>query len=135
MSLKQVIVWRHDLNCRAGKKMGQAAHASRGHLDARILAATPDENGNITINVSAQELEWMQNGAAKIVVRVESEDQLMQIFEAAEEANLPVHLVTDLARTEWNDPTRTCLAIGPAESEKIDEITGVNGIFGRLNLM
>jgi PTH2 family peptidyl-tRNA hydrolase len=33
--------------------------------------------------------------------------------------------MTDNGKTEFHEePTRTCLAIGPNEAEKIDEITG-----------
>jgi PTH2 family peptidyl-tRNA hydrolase len=41
------------------------------------------------------------------------------------EAGLEVHLITDNGKTEFHgEPTRTCLAIGPDDAEKIDAITG-----------
>ena len=47
------------------------------------------------------------------------------IFQAAKEKKLEVHLVTDAGLTEFNGvPTKTCIAIGPNYSEKIDEVTG-----------
>lgn len=49
----------------------------------------------------------------------------MGIHDKAIDAGLEVHLMTDSGKTEFHrEPTRTCLAIGPNESEKIDEITG-----------
>ena len=49
----------------------------------------------------------------------------MQIHDKALEAGLEVHLITDSGRTEFHgQPTRTCLAIGPDEADKIDAITG-----------
>ncbi len=38
---------------------------------------------------------------------------------------LEVHLITDSGRTEFHgQPTRTCLAIGPDDAAKIDQVTG-----------
>jgi PTH2 family peptidyl-tRNA hydrolase len=54
-----------------------------------------------------------------------SPPKLMQIHDKALEAGLEVHLITDSGRTEFHgQPTRTCLAIGPDEADKIDAITG-----------
>jgi PTH2 family peptidyl-tRNA hydrolase len=56
---------------------------------------------------------------------VDSEEELMQIHDKALEAGLEVHLITDSGRTEFHgQPTRTCLAIGPDEADRIDAITG-----------
>ncbi len=56
---------------------------------------------------------------------MDSEDELMAIHDKAVAARLEVHLITDSGKTEFHGvPTRTCLAIGPDEAEKIDEITG-----------
>lgn len=66
------------------------------------------------------------NGAfAKVCCRVDSEQELLDIHDRAVEAGLEVHLITDSGRTEFHgQPTRTCLAIGPAPAEEIDVITG-----------
>lgn len=62
---------------------------------------------------------------AKVCCRVDSEDELMAIHDRAVAAGLEVHLITDSGKTEFHGvPTRTCVAIGPDEAEKIDEITG-----------
>ena len=56
---------------------------------------------------------------------MDSLDELKEIEAQAKEANLEVHLIVDSGRTEFNGvPTPTCLAIGPDEADKIDEITG-----------
>jgi PTH2 family peptidyl-tRNA hydrolase len=66
-----------------------------------------------------------QQGRSKVCCRVDSEEELMQIHDKALGAGLEVHLITDSGRTEFHgQPTRTCLAIGPDEAEKIDAITG-----------
>jgi PTH2 family peptidyl-tRNA hydrolase len=56
---------------------------------------------------------------------VDSEEELMEIHDKAVAAGLEVHLITDSGRTEFHgEPTRTCLAIGPDEADRIDDITG-----------
>ena len=55
----------------------------------------------------------------------DSEEELMGIHDKALDAGLEVHLITDSGKTEFHgEATDTCLAIGPDEAEKIDEITG-----------
>ena len=67
----------------------------------------------------------MTGAFAKICCRVNSEDELMNIHDKAIEVGLEVHLITDSGKTEFHGhPTRTCLAIGPDVSEKIDAVTG-----------
>lgn len=49
----------------------------------------------------------------------------MAIHDKAVAAGLEVHLITDSGKTEFHGvPTRTCLATGPNEAQKINEITG-----------
>jgi PTH2 family peptidyl-tRNA hydrolase len=49
----------------------------------------------------------------------------MSVYNNAITAGLQVHLITDSGKTEFHgQPTRTCLAIGPDESSKIDAVTG-----------
>ena len=68
---------------------------------------------------------WFERGFAKVCVRARSEAELMEIYERAQRAGLEVHLITDSGRTEFHGvPTRTCLAVGPAEASAIDAITG-----------
>ena len=49
----------------------------------------------------------------------------MAIHDRAPQAGLEGHLITDSGKTEFHgEPTNTCLAIGPDESWKNDQITG-----------
>ena len=59
----------------------------------------------------------------------------MTIYNTALELGLTVELVVDSALTEWDAPTKTCLALGPNEESLIDRVTGENGPLGRLKLM
>lgn len=116
MSLKQVIVIRTDLNMRKGKMAAQAAHAAMEFLRNHVLRG----------HVLTEEMQqWLAGSHDKICVGVGSEFGLLTIHADAYERGLPVYIVTDLGKTEFHgESTRTCLAIGPADSEKIDAITG-----------
>jgi len=117
-AIKQVIVMRNDLNMRKGKMIAQGAHASLSFLTRRL------ENSD-KVKLSKPEQEWLDSSFAKVCVRVDSEEELLVIFQQAKEAMLEVHLITDSGKTEFHgEPTKTCLAIGPDYSHKIDQITG-----------
>lgn len=121
MGLKQVIVMRKDLNMRKGKMIAQGAHAAVMSLTQLMHF----ENDTLMINNASKELvAWLMTGMTKIVVSVNSEHELMELYHKANRAFLPVSLVKDAGKTEFKEPTYTCLAIGPAESEEIDKLTG-----------
>lgn len=115
--IKQVIVIRKDLKMRRGKEIAQGSHASAMFMTKRV------KNGCGSF-LTAEQIEWLESGTTKVVVQVESEEHLMQIYCAALDRDLEVNLVTDYGKTEFKGvPTKTCLAIGPHENSKIDEIT------------
>jgi PTH2 family peptidyl-tRNA hydrolase len=125
--LKQVIVLRskyidsngNSFSLRRGKEISQCAHASMAFLAHRL-----NFSDNID-NLTPSQLEWLRGSFTKITVKVSSEEELMEIYEKAMAAKLEVHLITDSGKTEFHDiPTKTCLAIGPDEADKIDLITG-----------
>lgn len=121
MNTKQVIVMRTDTDppMRKGKMIAQGAHASMAFLSRRVF---DDHHGDPYF--SDAEMQWFQNSYAKVCCRVDSEEELLDIYNKAKEAGLEVHLITDSGRTEFKKPTKTCLAIGPDFVEKIDPITG-----------
>lgn len=120
-NVKQVIVMRHDLKMRRGKQIAQSAHASMAFLTSRL-----QNQASIGLNdFSAAEQSWILGSFAKVVVRCNSEEELMTLYDKAVELGLIVHLITDSGRTEFHGhPTRTCLAIGPDDASKIDQVTG-----------
>lgn len=126
MNTKQVIVMRTKfpdgkggtMSPRKGKMIAQACHASMAFLSNRVFQSKEIPQ------FSEEEIHWFENSYAKICCYVESEEELLEIYEKAKNANLEVHLITDSGRTEFKEPTRTCLAIGPHEASKIDSITG-----------
>jgi PTH2 family peptidyl-tRNA hydrolase len=81
--------------------------------------------GSNTTTAWPELIEWLDCGFTKICVRADSLKELLDVGEKAKEANLPVAVVVDSGKTEFHGAsTITCLAIGPAESEEIDKITG-----------
>jgi PTH2 family peptidyl-tRNA hydrolase len=105
---KQVIVMRKDLKLGKGKIAVQCAHAS--------LGAVKDADER-TVNA------WEEEGAKKVVVKVNDEDQLKEICRKVK-GKLPCFLVKDAGLTQLKAGTITCLGIGPEEERKIDKITG-----------
>jgi len=120
--IKQVIVIRKDLKCRRGKEIVQGCHASNMFLMWRL--GTIKKGASIHYTLSEVEELWLEGNYKKICVTVDSESELDRIYEEARLAGLEVNMVTDLGLTEFKKPTKTCLAIGPDYSEKIDKITG-----------
>lgn len=134
--VKQVIVFRHDLlkNLRKGKIAAQVAHASLGAL---LTMAHREEHTNgflytdkwtkIEFDFQKDSVldKWLNGIFTKICVYVENEDELLEIYKKAKEAELPCSLITDAGNTEFHGiPTNTCVGIGPWFSEEIDKITG-----------
>ena len=121
-NLKQVIVIRRDLKMRQGKACAQAAHASMLELIDVFMFHGCTSDG---IYISNRQADWFRQGMPKIVLRVDSAEDLDAIVQAARAAKLPVYEVTDAGCTEFHGvPTKTCCAIGPADSAAIDAITG-----------
>ncbi len=117
---KQVIVIRKELNMRKGKCVAQGSHASVGAV--LLVQQNPFDYSKDTREAID---EWMHGQFTKVCVSVDTEAELLDIYQQALDANLPVKLITDSGRTEFHGiPTRTCLAIGPSYSDDLDKITG-----------
>lgn len=103
--------------------VAQGAHASLKVFFDRIEYC---DHGEMRMNrITPEMASWINGVFAKICVSVDSEAELLQIYDQAKIADLPVAIIEDCGLTEFhNVPTKTCLAIGPDEAEKIDKITG-----------
>jgi PTH2 family peptidyl-tRNA hydrolase len=109
---KQVIVMRNDLEMSKGKTATQAGHAA-------VSAAEESRK-----HYSKWWAAWLNEGQCKIVVKVSSEKELLNLKDEAQEAGLPCALIADRGLTEIPPGTVTCLGIGPAPADKVDKITG-----------
>lgn len=110
--MKQVIVVRADLGMSKGKLAVQVAHAS-------VIAA-------LEAMKKKREWfeEWLYTSQKKVVVKVNGERELLEIYEKAVERGLPASIVRDAGLTELPPGTLTAVGIGPAPDEEVDKITG-----------
>lgn len=107
--MKQAIILRRDLKLSAGKAAAQASHAS-----VEAYKKADEESRN----------EWESEGQKKVVLRVESEKELLDIFMQAKREKLPCALIKDAGHTQIMPGTITAVSIGPAEEVHIDKLTG-----------
>lgn len=146
MHAKQVIVFRKDLlkgpnAIRKGKFGAQVAHASLGALlklfsiykrePIRLGSYGDVEPGQTCYEYSLAFGEntvlddWLNGKFTKVVVSVNSDEELLELNKALDETIIPHALITDSGLTEFHGvPTNTCLGIGPYEAEEIDKFTG-----------
>jgi PTH2 family peptidyl-tRNA hydrolase len=127
---KQVIVVRDDLNMRKGKMGAQVGHAVSGFLHEII------DTGRLYTHAEHQ---WCtQDRRKKVILAVNSEADLLEIVQESQNAGITTHLVTDSGLTEFHGvPTRTCVAIGPDYSDKMESFLGKESpmwVSGRLRL-
>ena len=111
MEFKQVIVVRRDLGMGTGKIAAQVAHAA-------VMAAEKTKDRK-----PEWFEEWFAAGQAKVVVKVSSMQELVEVRKLAESLHLPVVQVHDSGLTQIPPGTSTCIGIGPAPSELVDKVT------------
>lgn len=109
MEMKQAIVVRNDLKMSKGKIAAQASHAS-----VECLMRSKKE----VIS------EWRAQGMKKVVLKVNSLEDIMLIKRLADEAGIVACPITDAGHTEVAPGTVTCIGVGPDSESKIDKITG-----------
>ena len=110
--MKQAIVVRSDLRMGKGKVAAQVAHASLASAESARERKADWYDG------------WKEEGQAKIVLKVETEAELNELFRKAKSAGLPASLIQDKGLTQVEPGTVTCLGVGPGPDAAIDEITG-----------
>jgi len=120
--IKQVIVMRTDLGMRKGKMIAQGAHAA---MKVLLDRGSVGDSGLLFVALTDEMEEWLTGLFTKICLQVGSESELLALLRKAQECHLPCALVEDAGLTEFHGVrTATCIAIGPAEAEAIDAITG-----------
>lgn len=129
---KQVIVIRKDLKMRLGKAIAQGAHASmkvfldKMEIDSKNYCFSGNEYIEASFHIDSEsEKEWITGCFTKVCVYVNSEEELLALYNKAKEKKILCTLVTDAGKTEFHGvSTNTCIAIGPAEETIINELTG-----------
>lgn len=114
---------------RKGKMCSQSAHASM----AAVLPEFKPNSSRVVLAVrifakilfSKDIFEWLSDKFTKICVSVDSEEELLEVYRKAKEANLHCSLIKDAGLTEFGGtPTYTAVAVGPGKPEAIGPITG-----------
>ncbi|GLD93574.1 hypothetical protein PINS_up002166 [Pythium insidiosum] len=109
---KMVLCVRTDLKMGKGKIAAQCCHATLGAYK-RAVKRTPNA-------VKA----WEMLGQAKVCLKVDSEEEMMSLAEAATACGLINYVVVDAGRTQIAPDSKTVLGIGPAPIDAINEVTG-----------
>ncbi|KAJ0014313.1 hypothetical protein Pint_21050 [Pistacia integerrima] len=108
---KMVLVVRNDLKMGKGKIAAQCSHATLG-LYKKLLRRAPN-----ALN------RWEMCAQPKVVLKIESEEDMLVLQERAKSLELPTHITIDAGRTQIAPNSRTVMAIlGPVEV--VDEVTG-----------
>jgi PTH2 family peptidyl-tRNA hydrolase len=120
MEHKQVIVLRKDLNMRKGKLVAQGAHASMG----AILGLCKQDGDTLVLEMDDRTRPWLTGRFKKICVYVNTEQELLDIYNKAKESGLITSLIRDAGLTEFNGvATLTAVAVGPDREDSIDAVT------------
>lgn len=109
---KQVIAVRTDLGMSRGKMAVQVAH---GAISAAEKARTAHQE---------EWRAWLHEGQKKVAVKVDSEDEIMELRRLAIMHYLPFAIIRDAGMTELPPGTVTVIGIGPAKVEAMDKVTG-----------
>lgn len=108
---KMLLIVNNELKMGKGKIAAQCGHATLGaYRIARKYCKTGLER-------------WCRHGTAKVVVRVDQESEMYDIYEKAKLIGLVGYIVMDAGRTQIAAGSRTVLALGPAPVSMIDQIT------------
>lgn len=102
---------RNDLKMGKGKIAAQSSHAS---LIAALNAKRDEKNWYES---------WFKHGMGKIVLKVDSEEELNRIFQLGTKAKIPRSYINDAGHTQLPPGTATAVALGPAPEKYIDPIT------------
>lgn len=110
-----VIVVRTDIKMSTGKLSAQVAHAS-----VSCVLEAIEKGGRYLEWLEA----WVKEGQKKIVLKAKTLDGLLDIYNKSLMRRLPTCIIKDAGHTELPPGTITCVGIGPAPEDVIDEITG-----------
>ncbi|EDW60367.2 probable peptidyl-tRNA hydrolase 2 [Drosophila virilis] len=110
---KLALVVRGDLKMGKGKTAAQCAHAA-------VMCYQHAAQGSEAQNALLQ--RWCRMGQPKIVLRVDSYEQLNGLQLQAQQADVVAALVRDAGRTQLEAGTATVLGLGPATAAELDKL-------------
>ena len=114
--------------------VSQGAHASMKvilEMMSRQMMLTSPYGDTADVEVRSLTLpngsalqDWLRGKFTKITCSVDSERELLELYEKADLLRIPCTLITDAGLTEFGGtPTHTAIAIGPAWEDEVDPIT------------
>lgn len=134
MRVKQVIIVPRDLKDNNGQPVGagkiasQVAHAAVANVLNLAHSKCVEENRvfqTLSYDVGSDIQHWIEQEFKKVVLGVDNQEEMFDIYNKAKEAGLNVSLIIDNGQTVFDGvETPTCVAIGPAKDELIDVVTG-----------
>jgi PTH2 family peptidyl-tRNA hydrolase len=136
---KQIIVMRKSfiidgkqITPRKGKYIAQGSHACLKPL-LDMMETYIDKNAFVHMSLHTTQdtalWDWIKGSFTKVCVSVETEEELLDVYNKAKEKGLLTSLITDSGRTEFGGvPTNTCCSI-LGWSDEVDEITGKLQLF------
>ena len=109
---KMVIVTRKNLKLSPGKLAAQVAHAA-----VECAFGTKKNNPKWFS-------KWQNEGAKKVVAKVDSEKDFFELREKAKGLDIFSKIISDAGHTEIPEGTKTVIGLGPAPDNIIDQVTG-----------
>ncbi|KAI0757233.1 peptidyl-tRNA hydrolase PTH2-domain-containing protein [Daedaleopsis nitida] len=107
---KLVLIVRTDLGMSSGKIAAQ-------HATLACYKALQKTNPSLLRH-------WERTGQAKIALKANSEDELLELEAVAKSLNLAARSILDAGRTQIAAGSRTVLGIGPGPVELVNRVTG-----------
>ncbi len=127
MGSKQVLVMKKfpkARNMRTGKYVAQGAHAAVGSVFSLGTIDTVAKRFIIPLD-NPFVYEWVVGNFKKVTCYVETDEELIDIFNKARAAGIACSLIRDSGLTEFNNvPTLTAVGLGPDNEVEINKITG-----------
>ncbi|XP_069700962.1 peptidyl-tRNA hydrolase 2, mitochondrial-like [Periplaneta americana] len=109
---KMVLIVRSDLKMGKGKAAAQCCHAA-------VMAYKQ------AMRQQPHMLKaWSDDGQAKVVLKVDTERELLELASTAQSNGLITSLVQDAGRTQIAAGSKTVLGIGPGPVNLIDKVSG-----------
>ena len=127
MSISKQIIVAVRGHMPEGKLASQVAHAAVANvlnLTDTVIIKDGMIYRTISYPVDSPESDWIDNSFTKVLLGVDTEAEMLAIYEKAKLAGLNVSLIEDEGRTVFNGvPTITTIGIGPHAREAFTGLT------------
>jgi peptidyl-tRNA hydrolase, PTH2 family len=116
--MSQEFAYKQALVVRLGLKIG------RGKIAVQCSHAAVSAAEEARTRFPQWWRPWLEEGQRKIALKVPDLETLLHLENAARRNRLPVYLVRDKGLTQVPADTVTCVGIGPAPTDLVDNLTG-----------